>query len=551
MKTMLLVKTAIFSSGFFSRAYLSELKKQDQLWVIPIAAAGIITGIAGFLYMLTGNYRMLLTAFTGAGSPESLLLVSSMMSSALIFFVGTPLLLSNLFYNRYNSLQLSLPFSLREILYSRLVIFYLFTLPVHLAINIPAAVMYLGSAAAIPACSNLHCIVPVVNLLFLGQLPASVLALAAATLLGSAGILSGRRTAAEFIGMAAAILFLGTVQLIFSRQLFTGSPAAGPAETLTAVLPLLRRLFFHSAWTAAGFKAGGFIPTAAAAAVSAAAALAAAEVLKHIISPDMLCRQSERTTGGWKSRIRPYRRKSAVSALVGREWMVVRSSSSFLMESLAEAGVFPILLAVFYFTIPRDIGESLLDGFRGSAVVPAAAFGVMSFFSMITAVSSTSISREGKSFAISKMLPVTGGIQTRAKLIFHLSLFLPSWYINLVLLYLFLDFSPVHLLYLVPAGPAIVILSFIMQFNIDLSRPVLNWSHPQQAMKQNMNVPAGMGTGILIIAVLGGIYGGMVIAGTPAAVPGAVTVAAAAAADILLFPRLMKKADRRYAEISI
>ena len=47
-----------------------------------------------------------------------------------------------------------------------------------------------------------------------------------------------------------------------------------------------------------------------------------------------------------------------------------------------------------------------------------------------------------------------------------------------------------------------MLLGFCASIHIDLMRPVLKWSHPQQAMKQNMNVLIGMGFGLLIWAGL-------------------------------------------------
>jgi ABC-2 type transport system permease protein len=85
--------------------------------------------------------------------------------------------------------------------------------------------------------------------------------------------------------------------------------------------------------------------------------------------------------------------------------------------------------------------------------------------------------------------------------------------------------------------------------HIDLSRPVLNWTHPQQAMKQNMNVLIGMGFGLIVFAALAIPAAALYSAGLNTFIMGLIITAEAVAADILLLPRVLNYAEKRYIEI--
>ena len=551
MKTRLLIKTRMISSGLFSRAYFNDLKNQDRLWVLPIAGAGIGAALFGGLFILIQNYRSILAMEIAGGTPEIVLFLSSLLSSVLIFLIGTPLSLSNIFYSKDNSLLLTLPVPIHEIILSRLATFYLFFLPVHLLINVPAVVLYLQAVEPFSARLILLRTIAAANLFITGPIPAAVLALAAAAILGAAGAFSGRKTAFEIGGMTAAIAVLGAVQLQFGRSIISGGEFSAPAQLLSSTIPRLRTIFFHSAWISGAFAAGGTGQAVLSAVFSLALPPTTIIILSRTFRLSLLNSEAAPHRRRMTARRSERRIGSRTGALVKREWTVICSNSAFLFEVIGEILILPILLAVFYFATPRDLTAMLVDEIHGLGFTPLVLFGVLVLFCSINSVSSTSISREGKTFALSKALPAEGGEQIRAKMIFNMILFLFSWYLNTAILMAALKVPPVHLLYFIPGGPAVILLIFITNISVDLDRPVLGWTHPQQAMKQNMNVLAGMGFGILVFAALAGLSAVLWFAGCTVVFTGIIAVATAAATDVLLLPRLFSKADRRYREIEI
>jgi hypothetical membrane protein len=82
---------------------------------------------------------------------------------------------------------------------------------------------------------------------------------------------------------------------------------------------------------------------------------------------------------------------------------------------------------------------------------------------------------------------------------------------------------------------------------VDVHRPFLNWSHPQQAMKSNMNVLIVMGLDFLTIVVAGVAAVGLFKAGLEPWEVALATTVIFAALDFLVLRSLVRTADRRYS----
>ncbi len=74
----------------------------------------------------------------------------------------------------------------------------------------------------------------------------------------------------------------------------------------------------------------------------------------------------------------------------------------------------------------------------------------------------------------------------------------------------------------------------MMGLLIDLRRPYLNWTHPQQAMNQNIHVLISMGSSFVYLAVLGGVgFLGMAM-GLPFLVVGIIILAVSTICFLIL-----------------
>jgi ABC-2 type transport system permease protein len=243
-----------------------------------------------------------------------------------------------------------------------------------------------------------------------------------------------------------------------------------------------------------------------------------------------------------------YPPRKQITALLEREWRILSSNSTFIFEGIGEILIFPILLTVFgimYKTMPGDLMGNLREQVP---FLELAVFGGLILFTCITTVSSTSLSREGTGFTLSLSLPITGRENLKAKMLFHIIFFYPSFLLNTLLVYILLGLNPAELIYYIPGGIVLIGTTFLGDIFFDLKRPLLTWNHPQQAMKQNMNALAGMGMSILIIGIFAGIGILLLSAGLSTVLTGLVITGAGLSAFLLLYPYLGSYADRRYLQ---
>ena len=246
MKMYILLKARL-RTNLPTKTYLQDLKNRDRLWILPIAGLGILSAVGYLILMLYQNYRAILAIGMQTGEPEITLFFSAIISGILIFFLGAPLCLSNIFYSKDNLLAASLPVTTTDIVLSRMLSVYLFLMPIHLLITVPAVVVYFSAAG------NAAAILAAVVLFIAGPAFPLVLALAGASTLAAAGVWSGRRTIFEIAGMLIAIGLVATLQLTASRSLLENGDLTGLATRLTEYTFGLKKIFFASAWSADGF----------------------------------------------------------------------------------------------------------------------------------------------------------------------------------------------------------------------------------------------------------------------------------------------------------
>jgi ABC-2 type transport system permease protein len=201
-------------------------------------------------------------------------------------------------------------------------------------------------------------------------------------------------------------------------------------------------------------------------------------------------------------------RSSLFKALLLREWKLLIRIPVYAMNVLLMAVIIPFVFLVS-FVGNRQIGLEMAIKYTSA---PDAWFWVSMiglFFSLFVAgsdsLSSTSFSREGKMFYISKLMPVNPVIQLKAKWIFGiiitLMVILPtyvlSWYIFKIHL-----LSIVILTVLMLIGISAV---NILSLMIDAMRPSFEWENPQKAMKGNLNVVLSLILTIILIGCIAGI----------------------------------------------
>ncbi len=244
-------------------------------------------------------------------------------------------------------------------------------------------------------------------------------------------------------------------------------------------------------------------------------------------------------------------RRRAWRAILLREWKLMNRTPIFLLN-----GIFSVILvpAMFFFMVRSGAGSSSMailkllgSGKRTVEVLVATVFFIAC--GCLNGTASSTFSREGRNFWISKVIPVAPGRQVMGKFIHSYLVAVLGVVGGSLVARLAMGLNWRSILPAVLLALAAGVLLTAVNMAVDLARPLLTWTNPVRAIKQNLNVVLAMAIDAGIVFVFyhvmqflrrAGLDGHVLVA-----VLFAFTVMLAAAA--LYF--LVRFAGKRYATI--
>jgi ABC-2 type transport system permease protein len=543
VKLINLVVAAIEGVSGFSKASLVELKRRDLLWILPLAAAGILVILGFFVYYLVNLYHDLILVGIQIGKPELIFFYAILGSWIFIFLTGIPLALSVMYYSKDIGLLLSLPLHSLTIIISRLILLLLYVLPINLLIIVPAVIVYamgISVSFELVVAGLIHAVIG----------PLFPLCLAILFVIGVAKLVNlGRyKTAFEVGGMFFALAMILVVQIVISRSYMNPSGLTNITDFSNIFGGIMEILLPVCLAARSFFPGQGFLFLF----LSLIFHLVLLGIMLFTAKLNFIHDYSRRIIVIRKKikkerDVVTYRSQDIVLILLSKEWYVLLSNSSFIFQAFGELCIFPILLIIGFFALPQEILAQIAEVTSSFAHMDLVVLGICVLLTTWTSLSSTSISREGNTFALNLLIPVPGRKQICAKMLLHFQLYVPVFVINSILLSLILK-VPLHsLFYMIPAGFVLILLTFIAHSYIDLVRPLLRWTHPMQAVKNNMNVLIGMGVSLAYCTIVGLIAGFIVITfAIPSVFMGIGLALVVSGVDIILLRFLFAYADKRY-----
>ncbi len=243
---------------------------------------------------------------------------------------------------------------------------------------------------------------------------------------------------------------------------------------------------------------------------------------------------------------RPFR------ALLGREWRIMNRTPIFLLNGVLVVVIIPVVMILMVKTGGES--EAFLIKFLGAANPAVVILGAAAFLTVsgsLNGTASSTFSREGGQFWLSKVIPVAPRELVAAKLVHSYAIAVLGVAVSTVALVAIL-----HLGFgvLVPAiGLALLagLLLTIVGMMIDLARPLLDWTNPQKAIKQNLNVLFSMLAGVGLLFGLGWLDTGLIRSGVEGTAVLWITAALLAVLSAAGFALLFRFARKRYAEIEV
>ena len=204
-----------------------------------------------------------------------------------------------------------------------------------------------------------------------------------------------------------------------------------------------------------------------------------------------------------------FRKKSIIKALVLKEAKKYFSSPVYIfntMFGLLLMIIFTIAICVIFKGTMSIINLSNKDLVFLVSIVPKVYYCIIILLTFITSITSSSISIEGKSFNISKSLPISIEKSIAAKIIFSCLIMIPIILIcNLIFIINFkvkiLDFLAIFLISFI--APFI---SSCLGLIINLKYPKMNFTSDTEVVKQSMSSIISVLLGILMAMALIGMF---------------------------------------------
>ena len=198
---------------------------------------------------------------------------------------------------------------------------------------------------------------------------------------------------------------------------------------------------------------------------------------------------------------------SPVLAIIKREWKLLFRTPIYALNGLTGSIIGPFMILIMFFAKGSD--EELMQLFdvinkpEAAPYVLLGGLGVMLFTAGMNLVASTSLSREGKTFWITKLIPVSAKQQVTAKFLISYLISVVGIIVTGIIMCVFIKESLIWVLGAILVSLLGAVPMVALNLLLDVFHPKLVWNSEQEAMKQNMNGGIGMLLSLLILLVLG------------------------------------------------
>jgi len=535
------------------------LKEKKDRWLVPLVGLAVISVLPA-LYGYVLGIKFIYVVLQPLGQERAILTLGFLAGQFLILLFGLYYVISAFYFSKDLELLIPLPLKPYEVMASKFAVIlvneYLTVLAIVGPVLATYGVLANGGLAFWVNAVVVYLFLPVIPLAFV-----SVLVVAMMRLI-------------NFSRKKDALILVGSLVLIagaFGLQLLIGkSQGRGSMESLAALIgspnSLLNRIgakFPPSIWAsralAGGWSAEGLIGLGIFLGTSLALFWILLVLAEKLFYRGLVGIGETSARRRVLSRVEMSRRvatgRHPIRAVFVREWRIMNRTPIFLLNGLLTVILFPAIFLLMAKTAGgRGDNAVMLRLLTGAAdavpvILAAAAFMIVS--GSLNGTSSSTISREGAQFWMSKALPISPRDQVLAKFVHSYLIVVLGIVPSALVLGLALHMKAGRIL---PAAGLALLLGVVLTaigIMIDLARPLLDWTNPQKAIKQNLNVLFAMAADIALMTVLG--YGSVraLKAGLPGGTLLVLLAALLAALSVLSLVLLFRFADKRYAEIEV
>lgn len=474
----------------FLGKYTSSLGVKNKL-----LGRALLLVLAGVLVVPAGSISMVIYDSLAAINQSELLITSMYLNSIIFMFIfGIPFIVSVFFFSRDARFLSALPLREDELILSKLATVYIYLFVISALILGPALGVYLYKGGI-----SLYLILAALIALLLA--PVLPLLISSLVILPFGNIFSRSSQRKNLILIFNVILLIA----IIGFQLYFGRYMEDPAlvqEFLVEgnFLELVGMSFPPSIWltrmlTGSLVNGGLFIG------INLVLFFLLKYTARLFFRKSILAFSEE---GNDKQAKIYFKQRSKGWQLIKRNMLIILKEPMFLMNNglILIAPLF--VFAIMYFQGNFNLGALTSGQFE--QYLPFLLSGVLVSPAIMGSTSATAITREGQSFWETRVLPITGAENIKYRILTTLILSLSGSLLMLVISFFIIPFSA-RIFGL--AGLFCLTATLFLSgadLIINLHRPLLNWTNPTAAVKNNLNVIFSFLIRVVIGAILFLIY---------------------------------------------
>lgn len=555
--SMLLKLTILNIKNTFGLSVLRDrIRKREKIWQPLFVLLAILYSFGVLAFMFSKLADGLVMTGMQFGQPEIAYTLSIVAIQLVVLILGLFLVISTFYFSNDLSILVPLPLKPSHIFTGKLATVMINEYLTAALFFVPTVIAYTRFAGG-----NLsYWLALVIVFLLLPLLPLTISSVLA---LGLMKVIN-RRHRDTLMVIGSLIIVALSLGLNFFIQANVGNNPAALEELLTSRYGLIETVgsrFPGSVWatkaialagSAEGWLNLGLFVAIAVIALLLLMAIAEKLFFAGLIGGDEVIRRSKQLSQAqWEAKTLP---RSVFSALFWREWKLFLRTPIFALNGFLGALVMPVALVLPLLAQGQgqlDQVVNVLQTEPGSTMVTLGVAALIILLGSMNTMASTSISREGKLFYISKMIPVPAETQARAKLTHAFVGALVS-VVPITLVYIFfLRPSWLNVVAALLIGLSGSLLGLAVGLYIDMRWPRLHWTNPQQAVKNNFNAVIPMFLEMAVLAGSGYLAFKLITAEWPVHLIYAVFLVLYAITGFIFFHLTVAAAEKRYHSLDV
>jgi len=532
-------------------------REKTKLWEPILIASVIVISVIPLLVFYTMMMSGIFMAGIAVDQPEIVLVIAFLLTQMLILFFGIFYVMGTFYFSQDMETLVPLPLKPYEVITGKFIVVMINEYLTAFPFLLPPIIIY-GTGTGKGLFYWLKA------LLLILSSPVIPLAAASVLIILLMRIINFRRYKDLFAIVGGLVAILVSIGFSIFSQNFTKFDDPDMISRFLESRPdlagLIGKRFPPGLWAAKGLSAAGiegFMHFLLFLVLSGALFLlllwlANRFFYKSLIAGQEVSRKRKNITGLEMDKLYG-RKKSPVVSLMEREWKLLFRTPVYVLNGLVGTLVGP-LIAVIMLSV-RNSDEDMKQLFEALKQKEAAPFillgglALMLFTAGMNLVASTSVSREGKNFWISKLIPVTPKQQVTAKLIVSYLISASGIIVTGLIMWLYMEQSLLKVAGVAFVGLLGALPMVALNLILDVFHPKLIWNSEQEAMKQNMNGGIGMLLSLLVMIIQGIVAAVMITADLPVWSVFAVIGAVSVILGILTVFALYAVAEKKFAEL--